>query len=398
MKYIHSMGVCKGMESLEMDQSGRRLARLIRLSELIKGTEMLQATLQLFRRVAFCTPILVVIACDRKSQANNPPTTAAKSPTAVNTADVAKKSDQGKQTEAARPHQGDVYLSQESGKPVLTFLSGEEVEFRTDGQNFICKYNYSEDGQLRLVLKTDQGATKAVYFKVGKLRLAMQLDRVLFTVAGIRQTKMQDELVNNTSATNFPEKLEAALNDGFDINWTDDTDRTLLSRLAVYGQEAQVTFSLKKGADVNMQGITGETALHAAAQNGNIKMLQAMLDHGGDVNKSNLAGSTPLFAAARSGAPDVVRLLLSHGAKATQKGKYNDTPLHTLSGGLEDRNSLTPEKEKEALDRMREVISILVKEGVDINATDQRGRTPVGAAKDNGCPRIIPLLTAAGGH
>ncbi len=73
---------------------------------------------------------------------------------------------------------------------------------------------------------------------------------------------------------------------------------------------------LRYGANVNARGPHGRTALHCAAKAGFSSVIQVLLDGGADVNARMDDGTTPLHAALRARRVHAAKLLHQHGAEA----------------------------------------------------------------------------------
>jgi uncharacterized protein len=158
---------------------------------------------------------------------------------------------------------------------------------------------------------------------------------------------------------------------------TYDETKTYLRRAAVDGDVAVVRFLLEHGANPNIAGIySGETALLGAAHYGYVEVVDLLLAHGADISAvdSRTDWSVIDYAIAGVYAP-VVRRLLAAGARARFE------PLNfSIHGGA----------------AAREVVRLLVEHGVDINALDSWGRTPLMGAAEYAEVETVRLMMELG--
>ena len=130
-------------------------------------------------------------------------------------------------------------------------------------------------------------------------------------------------------------------------------------------------------------------ALHDAAIAGNSAEIRRLVDRGADVNRRDAAGNTPLQYAAMSPDGEVVRYLIDHGATVMTANRLGATPLHYASApaarvlvergadvNAVDSHGWTPLH----VNRVPEVIDLLLDKGADIQRKDPRGWTPLHSA------------------
>jgi ankyrin repeat protein len=225
--------------------------------------------------------------------------------------------------------------------------------------------------------------------------------------------KKGDELREKASAMRkakkeLPPDL-AANAGGVAINARSDHKYTPLHIAARRDHKAAVGFLLSQGASPGARDRYGQTPLHSAAQRGYVKTASMLRGHGA-VHARDSRGRLPLHYAAMEDHVEVAKMLLGSPDYDESRDKTGLTPLHYAAkrGNPEMAQLLLRRQSAKATDDMGlhplhyavenghdHVVAVLLKEGVDVNMTDERGRTPLDLAeKDN----IRELLEEAGGE
>lgn len=251
---------------------------------------------------------------------------------------------------------------------------------------------------------------------------------LLFVTPCIGQTQKGKE-------PNSPPKSEAQvlsevkkfLENGGDINSTDEEGATLLERAIIEEHKDVAKFLIIKGANVNAGGeYCGAKPLHLAAGRGQREIVELLLLKGADINARGTLKETPLHWAAQYGHKDVVELLLSKGADPNVTDGIGGIPLHyakkydiieTLIAGGSNVNArsstgstplhnmvrdhykvlgLKKPTDKETIKKTKEVVELLLRKGADVNIKDKSGKTPLCLAKEAGDLEIIELLKKHG--
>ena len=135
---------------------------------------------------------------------------------------------------------------------------------------------------------------------------------------------------------------------------------------------------LAAGADANADDGCGATALHLAVERNAPDIVQLLIESGARLNPLNEHGWTPLYCAAEEGWEDCARLLLAAGADA-YAGEAPFSVLH-----------------KAASLRTSDLLRMLLSLGLDLEAQDESGQTPLFYAAQYGCCENLCLLLAAG--
>lgn len=130
--------------------------------------------------------------------------------------------------------------------------------------------------------------------------------------------------------TGKPQQIQAAINNGANVNAQGKDYRTPLMNAAEYNKnpEAIITALLKAGANVDARNkLLGSTALiYAAISNQNPEVITTLLKAGADIAARDKHGRTPLIAAAVYNTnPEVILTLLKAGADPKAKDDQLET-------------------------------------------------------------------------
>jgi ankyrin repeat protein len=182
-------------------------------------------------------------------------------------------------------------------------------------------------------------------------------------------------------------------------------------------------YLIERGANVNQANKGNWVPLYLATDNRNIEggdfpvpkpdkdhleFIKFLLDHGADPNaraKDNTltrtiftmqwffeAGSTPFIRAAQSSDVEVMKLLLKYGADAMLKTDFGDTAL-TAAAGIGWVEGVTYEHSAKA---NVETVKLLLDLGLDPNAANADGRTPLMGAALKGRSEVVQVLVDHG--
>ena len=186
------------------------------------------------------------------------------------------------------------------------------------------------------------------------------------------------------------------------------------------GHQDTALFFIHQGADVSATDKRGRTALHAAVESRRPILAKELIDAGagidgqfrtpppplrGDyISRNSFKGASPFWLAARDANLPMMRILLEAGADPFLPNAYNVTPL-MIASGLGENDARRPQDHL-VVDTVRlllelgsdvtvtnrygqtalhgaasmwedGVIQLLVDHGANVNAEDQRGRTPL---------------------
>jgi ankyrin repeat protein len=196
-------------------------------------------------------------------------------------------------------------------------------------------------------------------------------------------------------ATNF-EKVRLLVEKGANVNARSKPGRTpLLIAASSDGSHEVVKYLLDKGADVSAKDGMQQTALHAAVTGNDTSTIQLLIAKGVDVNAKDEGGQTALMGAAANGNAAMVRLLLAKGAdvnavSAASVGRPVQNGVIAL-GSFTALLVAAPYADPET-------VGALLEAGVNVNARDARGMTPLmlAIATDRPNPATVKLLLSKG--
>jgi len=219
------------------------------------------------------------------------------------------------------------------------------------------------------------------------------------------------------------ESTKYLLDAGANVNQTSEYGWTPLLTATNNRHYKLATYLIERGANVNQANKGAWAPLYLATDNRNIEggdfpvpkpdmdhleFIKLLLDSGADPNarvKDNTltrtiftmqwffeAGATPFIRAAQSGDVDLMKLLLRHGADPKIATTFGDTAL-LAAAGIGWVDGVTYEhSEKHNLD----AIKMLVELGLDVNAANHDGRTPLMGAAFKGRGEVIQYLVDHG--
>jgi len=169
---------------------------------------------------------------------------------------------------------------------------------------------------------------------------------------------------------------------GADVNAWQNNAWTPLHSAAAQGHEAVAEILIAGGADVNLHR-EGGIPLHTAAGQGHVEMAAFLIDKGADMNAKDSWGGTPLMEAAENGHAALAKFLTEKGANVNARNENDLTALHQAAQNI----------------RNRDIVALLIDEGADVNARDKDGETPADFAFDSRLPysnKIVKLLVEKG--
>ena len=216
------------------------------------------------------------------------------------------------------------------------------------------------------------------------------------------------------------ETTKVLLEAGADLNDTAASGVNALTQAAHSGHEELAIYLLEQGADPNAME-AGYTPLHAAVLRGEVTLVRELLNHGAIIDtpvehgtpgrrfsadysiRSQLIGRDAFWMAAKYGEVEILQILLEAGADPLVIDENGVTALQVAMGNsgssLDWRRDRIGNEELDSEDEERgtlELAKILIDEGVDVNAADNRGRNALHHAVLKDFPSVVEFLVAQG--
>ncbi len=142
------------------------------------------------------------------------------------------------------------------------------------------------------------------------------------------------------------------------------------------GDLDQIKRHLYHNTDINQPDREGQMPLHVAAERGRLVISRMLIDHGAQLDAHNRSDHTALEVAVLAGKIPVARLLLQRGATLDAQ--------HLLFEAIR------------ANANFRDVFEFLVRQGVDVNAPNDTGDTPLVLAARLGYRLVVKRLIDRG--
>jgi ankyrin repeat protein len=250
-------------------------------------------------------------------------------------------------------------------------------------------------------------------------------EKLLASGADINATTSAGKTVlSYVVTTNSVDTAQTLLNHGANIENREKDGITPLISAVLFNAMEMASFLLNHGANVEASTDSGNRPLHLAAERDFGQMTHLLIEKGADIEcKTNPRdedrphtpeGLTPLLVAATYGSIETFYILVDHGAnaKATAAGF---TGVYAATVGLNKPlirffaqqgvsiNARSMEEGNTALiravrDGYPQIVSLLIKLGADVNASNGIGWTPLHFAAESGFEDVVEILLKSGAN
>ncbi|GFF85248.1 hypothetical protein CNMCM6936_006934 [Aspergillus lentulus] len=171
------------------------------------------------------------------------------------------------------------------------------------------------------------------------------------------------------------------------LRYRDRWGYTILHRAIDENAEAIVNLIGGRCAQDQVATCQGYTPLHLAISGDRNKIAKMLINAGFDLSAKDLGGQTPLhWACSQSGRnnnfAELVQLMLAKGADPSIVGRFQETLLHAILWA-DQKPNIT-------------VVQMVIDAGVDVNALDIDGFSPLWWSVTNGHEDAFELLLARG--
>ncbi|KAH3861103.1 hypothetical protein DPMN_024031, partial [Dreissena polymorpha] len=212
---------------------------------------------------------------------------------------------------------------------------------------------------------------------------------------------------------NKSQVIDLLLDHGIEINLQNNTNHTPLHMAVITGNIAVVTQLLEHGADLEARDGDHMTPVHKCAMYGKMEVLEVLQQKGANMNARTSEQLTPLLVASWKGHLHVVEFLLSNRAKvaatdscmrtalhwAVDQGHYNIMQVLMKYGG----QTLLPQMDHTdqtvghyaARTGNTMILRLLMDFGINLEARDQDGKTPLHVAAEYGNYTSVEMLVEA---
>jgi ankyrin repeat protein len=268
-------------------------------------------------------------------------------------------------------------------KKIIQFLLENDVDLvlqDEDGYTPLHLSTYKDFDLVKLLI--DKGADKNARNKKGNTPLH----------AAIQSMPHQKEKSKYSKKKKI---IQTLLENDVDIRIKNNLGSTPFHLAIESGKLEIINLLLTNGSDVNEKGKFGFSAIHYATKTQNLKILQFLLKKGLDINQKDDYGFTPLHHASFDGDTKTATFLIQKGADCKATDNYGNSPLHYAAreGRLSQIEKENPKQQLPELPSLKvETIKLLIENGANLQAKNNKGETPLALAIHREHKEIVEFL------
>lgn len=210
------------------------------------------------------------------------------------------------------------------------------------------------------------------------------------------------------------DKVQSLIDEGADVNCTvPPFGYSPLMWAASEGQTRIASVLIANKADIGYRNANGSCAFLIACEKGNAAIMEMLLQGKVDINRANSDGNTGLMLASRRGYADIVTKLIALKADVNLRNRTGWSALMEASaeGRTEIMQQLISAKSQigirdaignsclmwASMNNRIDAVRLLLANGADVNAANERRLTPYKVAEAKGYKEIADTLRKAGG-
>jgi ankyrin repeat protein len=242
------------------------------------------------------------------------------------------------------------------------------VEFFIGKRANIAKVDH--DGNTILHILAESKSPKAPAL----IQLALRNGAYIGAKNYSNQTAAAKAIVKGNSAT-----FKAFIDSGYDKNSTEE-NMPVVMYAYLKGRQPIAKILIEAGADINRQDSAGDTLMHLAASANDTGTIKSLLDAKAKINIKNTLGKTPLMLALEKNRIPIAETLIKSGADMSITDRQKRNILHYIA----------------SISQANKLLSAIPTQGLNIDAKDENGNTPLLIAAESSQWNNVDLFLAMG--